>query len=101
MVVVQDVLEASKSLSLEELRRLHNDENVKRKVAKSILRDLFLTLVGMMVTESQESMDRMSELRIKPITIKLPPLPVENDVALLSYYNSPIYRVLPRQIELI
>ena len=75
MVAVLDVLEASNSLSFEELRRLHNDEKVKRKVAKNVLRDLFLTLVGTMVTESKESMDRMSELRTKPITIKTPPLP--------------------------
>lgn len=82
MVVVQDVLEASNSLSLAELRRLHNDEKVKRKVAKSVLRDLVLTLVCTMVTESQESMDRMSELRTKPITtIKLPPLPMDTVVA--------------------
>jgi len=81
MTVVQDVLEASRSLSLEELRRIHNDETVKRKVAKSTLRDLFLTLVGAMVTESQESMDRMSELRTKPITIKFPPPPVDNAVS--------------------
>jgi hypothetical protein len=37
--MVHDVLDASKSLSLEELRRLYNDEKVKRKVAKSVLRD--------------------------------------------------------------
>ena len=65
---------------MEELRRLHNDEKVKCKAAKSVLRDLFLTLIGTMVTESQESMDRLLELRTKPITIKLPPLPVDNVV---------------------
>src|SRR6266496_4662957 len=80
MIMVQDTLEASKSLSLEELRRLHNDEKVKSKVAKSVLRDLFLTFVVTMITESQESMDRMSELRTKSITIKLSSLPVDNIV---------------------
>lgn len=74
--MVQEVLEASRSVSLEELTRFHNDDKVKRKVAKNILRDLFLTLVGTMVTESQESIDRMSELRTSPVTIKPPPLPM-------------------------
>jgi hypothetical protein len=62
---------ASNDISLEQLQRFHSDEEVKDAVYDSPLQDLFLKLVDATHTDSQESMERMAELRTKPFAIKL------------------------------
>lgn len=79
--MVERVEKASNDVSLEQLQRFHSDEEVKDTVYDSPLQDLFLKLVDAMHTDSQESMERMAELRTKPFAIKLERHPLDDLVA--------------------
>lgn len=60
--MVDNVVQASQNMSLDELRRFRVDPQVKAKMLKSPLLDLFLTLGDMMETDSEESLERTAAL---------------------------------------
>lgn len=70
--MVGKVVDASNDVSLEELQRFRNDPEVIDKVYDSPLQALFLALVDLMETDSQESMEMMAGLRTKSATTTKP-----------------------------
>ena len=51
----RDIIEASLDISEEELQRARKDNSIKRRVYKSLLRDVLPRLVDLLETNSEES----------------------------------------------
>src|SRR5271169_6320179 len=88
-------MEASSTVSEEELRGAREDEFFKQRLYENPLQDLMLSLVDLLETDSEESQSLEKEKGSQPLTMVHNPIPVlipdEKNVSISTQPSTPPY----------